>query len=108
MRYTKTKLEKIMMIGFARIDQIIDKACDDLDEIKPKNKSAGNIRDFGAIPDIDHQGLDQFAGVDNEALYAQLKNSPYFRQAQAMMNRQSQGFHGRLMGLVGAGEAMLR
>jgi hypothetical protein len=99
------------MIGFARIDQIIDKACDDLDEIKPKNKSASNIRDFGAVPDIGRQGLDQFAGVDNEALYAQLKNSPYFRQSQAMMNRQSQGLHGGLTGLtglVGAGEAMFK
>lgn len=35
-RYTETELEKIVRIGFSRIDQIIEKACDDLDGIKPK------------------------------------------------------------------------
>lgn len=47
MRYTKTKLEKIMMIGFSRIDQIIDKACDDLDAIKPSTE----------VPTVNNNGM---------------------------------------------------
>lgn len=43
-RLTETKLEKIVRIGRCRIDQIIDKACSDLEDLKPKPviaKSAG-------------------------------------------------------------------
>ena len=35
-RYTETELEKIVSIGLCRIDQIIDRACAELEEIKPK------------------------------------------------------------------------
>jgi hypothetical protein len=106
MRYTKTKLEKIIMIGFARIDQIIDKACDDLEGIKPKNKSASNLSDFGAIPDIGRYGLYQFGSVANATLYAQLiKNISYLHQGEAMMNRSRSRMQG---GLMGTGGAMLK
>ena len=36
MRYTETELDKIIRIGCCRIDQIIDRACDELEDIKPK------------------------------------------------------------------------
>jgi hypothetical protein len=35
-RYTETELEKIVRIGLCRIDQIMDRACAELEEIKPK------------------------------------------------------------------------
>jgi hypothetical protein len=35
-RYTETELEKIVRIGKARIDQIIETACVRLESVKPK------------------------------------------------------------------------
>jgi len=35
MRYTETKLDKIVRIGMARIDQVFDKCRDDLEKLKP-------------------------------------------------------------------------
>jgi len=37
-RLTETKMEKIVRIGFCRIDQIIEKACCELEEVKTKHK----------------------------------------------------------------------
>ena len=36
MRYTETKLDKIVRIGMSRIDQVFDKCCDDLEALRPK------------------------------------------------------------------------
>jgi len=35
MRYTETKLDKIVRIGMARIDQVFDKCVDDLEKLRP-------------------------------------------------------------------------
>lgn len=100
MRYTRTKLEKIIYIGFARIDQIIDKACDDLGKIIPK-KSEIPLPEGGIIRgrpfDIARQalGLEQLAGVNNAALYAQMQNNQHFAVGQLGM---SQGLVGGLLG----------
>ena len=47
MRYTETKLEKIIRVGFARIDQITEKVCDDLEAIKPKKDPSNYLDHFG-------------------------------------------------------------
>jgi hypothetical protein len=38
MRYTETKLDNIVRIGMARIDQVFDKCCDDLEKLKPADE----------------------------------------------------------------------
>lgn len=47
-RQTRTELDKIVMIGLGRIDQIIEKCCDDLEKLKPT--PAGTITNIAFWP----------------------------------------------------------
>jgi hypothetical protein len=50
MRYTETKLDKIVRIGMARIDQVFDKCCDDLEKLKPADEAEEFYhRSFGRL-----------------------------------------------------------
>ncbi len=78
-RYTRTKLEKIIFIGFARIDQIIDKACDDLDAIKPKKielplPTGGILRDSDPMRRAQSQRNDCVRAMTDKASLAAQQN----------------------------------
>ena len=50
-RQTRTELSKIVMIGMARIDQVVNKLCDEC--VAPQITPEINPVHFGAIPDHD-------------------------------------------------------
>ena len=43
MRYTETKLDKLIRIHHGMVDRIMEQACDDLEAIKPKPRYDYNI-----------------------------------------------------------------
>ena len=50
-RQTRTELSKIVMIGMARIDQVVNKLCDEC--VAPQITPEINPVHFGSIPDPD-------------------------------------------------------
>ena len=50
-RQTRTELSKIVMIGMARIDQVVNKLCDEC--VAPQIPPEINPMQFGSIPDHD-------------------------------------------------------
>ena len=93
-RYTETELEKIIRIGFSRIDQIIEKACADLDDIKATQLEINVICDSGFMSDMEIRHSAETQRLQREALNR-------YRFDNAMFGQLHGGIIGGLGGLLG-------
>jgi len=106
-RLTRTNLEKIVMIGNARIDQIIDKCCEDLESIK------SNDNPYDVVEIQQGEGLSAMSMSDLLARRGRCENymlgalqrqqASFFErdwQARQSLQGQASGLFGGAIGVV--------
>lgn len=94
-RQTATELEKIVNIGFARIDQIFDKACDELEVLKYVEPESDDTDNSTITNSIQLNILfDQYAQERARFRQQQAMNDPYRGLADLRNQVGINGFYG--------------